>query len=69
MLSRAKLIELSNAALALGREGRLYDPSDDDVLIYSAESIGDTTTDLAKLEPDERRTIISHYDQGTTPLG
>ena len=65
MLTRAKLMELSNAALQLGQEARLHDPSDDDVLIYSAEAIGDTTTDLAKLEPLERRQIIDFYDRGT----
>ena len=64
LLTEAKLRELVEAAFTLGLEGQLLDPSDDDVLIYSAESIG-STLDLAKLEPLDVRTILDAYDRGT----
>jgi hypothetical protein len=59
------LSRMSEAAYVLGEEGRLNDPSDSDVLIYAAEAINDSTTDLSKLDPLVRRTIVDAYDRGT----
>src|SRR5262245_59479622 len=58
-LNRLEAVEaLTDSAYELGREGRLADPSDDDVLIYAAELAESETRgiefqmpDLAKLEP------------------
>jgi len=65
MLHPGQLRALVAAAEELGREGRLYDPSDDDVLIYAAELDNAVDVDLAKLTPLERRTIVDAYDRGT----
>jgi hypothetical protein len=65
MSQRTWLVRIVDAAFILGQEGRLVDPSDSDVLIYSAEAIDDRTTDLSKLDPIVRRTIVDAYDRGT----
>jgi len=64
-LTAAKLRQLVDAAFILGQEGRLVDPTDSDVLIYAAEHSGDTVTDLSRLDPAERQTIVDAYDRGT----
>ena len=56
------------AAKILGNEGRLNDPSNDDILIYAAEYCEAEKwpcyADLAAISPRHRNQIIAAYDEG-----
>lgn len=55
--------DLRNAAYELGKDVASAQWTDDDVLIYAAESI-DSKVDLAKIDPLEREHIIHEYNKG-----
>jgi hypothetical protein len=53
---------LCTAAKELAMGKHLFDPTDDDILIYAAELDCDVTVDLAKLLPWQRQAVIAAYD-------
>jgi hypothetical protein len=58
---------LIQAARDLAIEGCLNDPTDDDILLYAYESVGDTTTDISMIPYALRARIINVYDKWASP--
>ena len=58
--TRAKLV---TAARDLAIEGCLNDPTDDDIVIYCYETVGDELTDLAQIDQGLRDHICRIYDK------
>lgn len=54
---------LIQAARDLAIEGCLADPTDDDILIYCYEMVGDYNTDLTQIPEQLRNRIISTYNK------